>query len=103
MVRSQDKISSIRPRTKRALRRFSFGVMSGAPLFLKLVNPIKIARSWAANEFRIHQLLIAQADSQMRAAHTSVLRETDSAVGKEVAGFNLADRSFNELAEFVTL
>ena len=39
----------------------------------------------------------------MRAAHASVLRETDSAVGEEVAGFNLADRSFNELAELVTL
>ena len=39
----------------------------------------------------------------MSAAHTSVLRETDSAVGKEVAGFNLTDRGLNELAELSTL
>ena len=51
--RSQDKISSIRPRTNRARRRFSCGVMSGAPLILKLVKPIKGTCSWAANEFRI--------------------------------------------------
>ena len=38
----------------------------------------------------------------MRATHTSVLRKADSAVGKEVTGFNLADRGLNELAEFST-
>ena len=39
----------------------------------------------------------------MRAAHTAVLRETDSAVRKKVAGFNLTDRGLNELTEFSTL
>ena len=39
----------------------------------------------------------------MRAAYASVLRETDSAVGEEVAGFNLADGGLNELAELSTL
>ena len=77
--------------------------MSGAPLLLKLVKPIKVARSRAANEFRIPQLLIAQTESQMSAAHTSVLREADTAMGKEVTGFNLAGRGLNELAKFSTL
>jgi hypothetical protein len=77
--------------------------MSGAPLFLKLVKPIKVACSWAANQFRISQLLIVETKSQMRAAHTSVLRETDSAMGKEVAGFNLADGGLNELSKLSTL
>jgi hypothetical protein len=39
----------------------------------------------------------------MRAAHTSVLWETDSAVGEEVARFNLADGGLNELPELSTL
>src|SRR6516164_3756868 len=39
----------------------------------------------------------------MRAAHASVLRETDPAVGKEVTGFNLTDRGLNELAELSAL
>jgi hypothetical protein len=41
-------------------------------------------RSRPANQLRIQQLLISQADSQIGAAHTSVLGETDAAVRKEL-------------------
>ena len=39
----------------------------------------------------------------MGAAYTTVLRETDSAMGKEVTGINLTDRGLNESAELSTL
>src|SRR5271154_3630074 len=77
--------------------------MGGGPLLLKLVNPIKVARSWPANEFRIQQLLISQADPQMRATHTSVLGKANPAVRKELARFNLISCSLNQLAKFPSL
>jgi hypothetical protein len=69
------------------------------PLILKLVNPIKVARSRPANERCIHQLLIPQADLQMRATFASVLRETNSAVRKELARFDLTDGCLYQLTE----
>src|SRR5271170_2029227 len=77
--------------------------MGGGPLLLKLVNPIKVARSRPTNEFRIQQLLISQANPQMGAAHTSVLGKSNSAVRKELARFNLIGRCLNELAKLPTL
>jgi hypothetical protein len=68
-----------------------------------LVNPIKVAHSRPANEFGIHQLLIPQADPQMWAAHTAVLREADPAVWQELARFNLVDRCLYQLAKLPAL
>src|SRR5271170_1459400 len=103
VVRSQCRISSIFSSTNKARRRFSLGAIGGGPLVLKLVNPIKVARSRPANQFRIQQLLIPQADSQMRAAHTSVLGKTDSAVRQELPRFNLIYRSLDQLAKLPAL
>ena len=40
-----------------------FGFHQHCPLVVKLVKPIKIRCSRAANEFRIHQLLISQTEA----------------------------------------
>src|SRR5271170_6688278 len=103
VVRSQCRISSIFSSTNKARRRFSLGAIGGGPLLLKLVNPIKVARSRPANQFRIQQLLIPQADPEMRAAHTAVLGESDSTVRKELTRFNLVDRRLHQLAKFPAL
>src|SRR6202021_3942275 len=101
--RSQDKISSTLSRTNKARRRFSLGSASTRPLVVKLVKPIKICCSRAANEFGIHQLLIPQAEAQMGTAGTSVLWNANCAVRKKMAGFNLLDGCFHQLAKFPTL
>jgi hypothetical protein len=68
-----------------------------------LVKPIKIGCSRSANEFGIHQLLIPQAEAQMGTADASVLWKTDPAVREKMAGFNLLDGCFYQLAKFPTL
>ena len=68
-----------------------------------MVNPIKVARSRPANEFRIHQLLIPQADAQMWAAYAAVLGESNSAVGKKMARFNLVDGCLHQLTKIPAL
>ena len=104
VVFSQDKISSILSQNEQSPPAIELRCHRAEhPLVLKLVKPIKVARSWTANQFRFHQLLVAQTKSQMRAAHTAVLREADSAVGREVAGFDLADGGLNQLAELPPL
>src|SRR5271154_3140335 len=77
--------------------------MGGGPLLLKLVNPIKVARSRPANEFKIQQLLIPQANPQMRAAHTAILGKSDSAVRKELPRFNLIHGCLDQLAKLPPL
>ena len=39
----------------------------------------------------------------MRAAHTSVLREADSTVRRELARLDLTDRGFNQMTIFAPL
>src|SRR6266849_10469868 len=103
MFCSQNKISSILARTIRALRRLSFGGTSGLPLVVKVVKPIKVAGSGFADEFGLDELLVSQAEPQISAAHAAVLREANAAVRQELAGFDLAGRGFNQLAELPTL
>src|SRR6202140_2569779 len=81
MALSHAKISSIFESTNTARRRLSFGGMNGLPLVVKHVKPIKVARSWLTNEFGSNECLVPEAQSEMRAAYTPVLRKTDSWVG----------------------
>src|SRR5271170_7692970 len=103
VVRSQCRISSIFSSTNKARRRFSLGAIGGGPLVLKLVNPIKVARSRPANQFRIQQLLISQADSQVGTTHTAVLGKSNAAGRKKLTRFNLIDCGLNQLAKFPAL
>ena len=100
---SHAKISSIFESTNTARRRLSLGAIRGLPLVVKHVKPIKVAGSWSTNEFGVDKLLIAQAQSQLCAADAAVLREADAAVRQELAGFDLADRGADQLAEFPPL
>src|SRR5229473_271572 len=93
---SQDRISSIFPRTTKARRRLISGDTRVRPLIHKLVKPIKVAGSWFSNKVRADQFLVTQTEAQMRAAHTSVLGKTDAAVGKELARFDLANGCFDQ-------
>src|SRR6185312_3012395 len=96
-------MSSILVRTNRARWRLSFGVTRSCPLIRKLVKPIKVTCSWPSDEGRIDQLLVLQAQSQMRTARAAVHRETNAAVGREQARFDLADGGLDQMSIFVLL
>src|SRR6201981_3730119 len=96
LVCSQDRISSIFPRTTQARRRLISGDTRARPLIQKLVKPIKIAGSWFSNQVRADQFLVTQTEAQMRTAQASVLREADAAVRRELARFDLANGRFDE-------
>ena len=81
----------------------SSGEAIGNPLIHKFVKPIKVAGSRPTDEVRFNQVLITEAKTQMRAADTAVLRETDAAVGGELPGFQLLNGRFNQTAEFTPL
>lgn len=103
VVCSQCRISSIFCSTNKARRGFSWGATGDGPLVLKLVDPIKLACSRPRNEFEIQQLLISQANPEMRATHTAVLGKTNSAARKESARFNLIGGGLNQLAKLLAL
>ena len=75
----------------------------GNPLIHKFVKPIKVARSRPTDQIRFNQLLVTKAETQMRAADTAVLRETDPAVGGEKPRFKLMDGRLNQTAELPAL
>ena len=81
----------------------SSGAAIGNPLIHKFVKPIKVARSRPTDQIRFDQLLVTKAETQMRAAHAAVLRETDPAVGGELPRFKLMDGRLNQPAEFPAL
>src|SRR5215470_5089976 len=93
-VFSHARISSILPSTNKARRRLIFGDGIGRPLIHKLVKPIKVARPRFSDEVGRYQLFVAEAESQMRAAHASVPRKPNAAVWVEVPRLNLVYRSF---------
>src|SRR5580704_3965553 len=103
MAFSHDKISSIFESTNTARRRLSFGATRGLPLVVKHVKPIKVGGSWLTNEFGFDQLLVAEAESEVRTADAPVLRETDSWVRRELGRFDLTSGSFNQLAKLLPL
>src|SRR5271170_4063908 len=70
---SQARISSILSKTNKARRRSSLGASIGGPLIHKLVKPIKVARSWSTNQVDVDQLLVIEAEAQVRAADATVL------------------------------
>src|SRR5579864_5820721 len=96
-------ISSILAKTNTARLRLSVGATIGTLLIHKLVKPIKVARSWPADQVCFNELRIIKAQTQMRAAHTAVIRETDPAVRGEMPRFQLMDRRLNQPAEFFAL
>src|SRR5205807_1038615 len=102
-VFSQRKISSILSSTRRARLRLSFGATSGLPLIRKLIKPIKVAPSCFSDEVRRYELVVAKAESQVRAAHASVPRKPNAAVRIEVPRLNLVYRCFYQPAKFLTL
>ena len=73
--------------------------MTGCPLVLKLVKPIKVARSRSADEFGINELLTPETQTQMRTAYASILRKPNPAVWLEVSGFYLPNRVKCDLAK----
>src|ERR1700674_2665845 len=98
---SHARISSIFDSTIKARRRLSFGGTRGLPLVVKMVKPIKVTRSGTADQFGIDQLLVAQAQTQLGAAHAAVLRKADAAVRQELADFDLADGGSHQPAVFL--
>src|ERR1019366_4321592 len=86
---SHARISLILSKTNKARRRSSFGAAIGNPLIHKLVKPIKVARSRTTDEVRVDQLLVIEAETQVRAADAAVLRETNTAVTSKLACFDL--------------
>src|ERR1700690_1862093 len=100
---SHAKISSIFESTSEARRRLSFGVTKGLPLVVKMVKPIKVTGSRTADELRVDELLVVQAQTQLGAAHASVLWEADTAVWDELACFDLTDGGSHQLAELTPL
>jgi hypothetical protein len=74
----------------------------GGVLVRKLIKQTKTF-SWPSDESRIDQILSSEADSNIRAAGAGVLGKTDTAVGQEVAGFDLMDSILNQPAEILTL
>jgi len=88
---------------RRALWRLSSGGAIGNPLIHKFVKPIKVARFRPTDQVRFNQLLVTKAEPQIRAAHTAVLREADTAVGGEKSRFKLMDGRLNQTAEFTAL
>jgi hypothetical protein len=79
------------------------GVTIGLLSIHKLVKPRKVTRSWYEDEIGIDQLLVIEAKTKMRAAHATVLWETNPAVGRESGGLDLADCGSDELAKLGAL
>ncbi len=50
----------------------------GRSLVFKLVKPFKVTGSRSADQFGIDKVLIAQAETQVMAAHAAVLGEADA-------------------------
>src|ERR1019366_7289087 len=100
---SHARISSIFDSTIKARRRLSFGATKGLPLVVKMFKPIKVARSRTADEFGVDERLVAEAQPQLGATQTSVLREANAAVRSKLACFDLADRGSDQLAELTPL
>src|SRR5260370_38287077 len=84
------------PGTPKAPRRSISGDTRVRLLIHKLVKPIKFAGSWLSNKVRADQVLVTQAEAQMRAAQASVLREADAAVGRELDRFDLPNGRLDE-------
>src|SRR5580704_14750730 len=103
MAFSHDKISSIFESTNTARRRFSFGATRALPLVVKSVKPIKVGGSWLTNEFGFGDGFVPQAQPKVRAADTSVLRETDARMSRELGRFDLTDRRIHHPAKFLAL
>src|ERR1700693_998190 len=103
MAFSQAKIASIFESTNTARRRLSFGAIKALPLVVKHVKPIKVARSRLTNEFGPNQRLVPKAQAEVSTADASVLRESDSWVGRELGGFDLTCGRFDQLAKLLTL
>ena len=70
---------------------------------MKLVKPIKLFCSWPPDEGGLDQLLASETQPDIGAATAGVLRKTDAAVGQELGGVDLHDRSFDQLAELAPL
>src|SRR3989441_8657148 len=99
---SQARISSILVSTKRARLGLSLGSMGGF-LEIKLVKPTKVFGSWPPHQSGLDQILPSQTKAYVRAAAAGVLRETNTAVGLELGGFDPPDGVFDQLAEFLAL
>jgi hypothetical protein len=79
------------------------GVTIGLLSIHKLVKPSKVARSWCQGETEIDQLLVIETKAKMRAAHATVLWETNPTVGWEPGSLDLADRCPHEPAKLGAL
>jgi hypothetical protein len=58
---------------------------------------------WPADEVRVDQLLVIEAETQVRAADAAVLREPNAAVTSKLACFDLAGGCFYETPIFRAL
>jgi hypothetical protein len=81
----------------------SSGDTTARPSIHKFAQPIKIACSWLSDEVRGDYFGTIEAESEMRAADTPVLREADSTVRRELARLDLTDRGFNQMTIFAPL
>src|SRR5208337_4035936 len=98
---SQARIWSILLSTSRARRRLSLGGMGGH-LVSKFVKQTKID-SRLADQARLHQIALVEAEPNKRAGGTGVLGEADAAVRQEQSGFDPADRVFDHGFELLPL
>src|SRR6516162_195098 len=103
LARSQDRISSIRPSTKTARFRLISGVSMAPRLIHKLVQPSKVVPSRCPNQIDIYQLLIIEAQTDVRAVRAAVLGKTNTAMERELRGLNLADGIGQQSTEFGSL
>jgi hypothetical protein len=81
----------------------SFGGTSGLPLIHKVVKPIKVTGSRTTNKLRFDELLVSEAQSELRATDASVLREPDAAMRHELTSFDMTGRRLNHTAKFFPL
>jgi hypothetical protein len=70
---------------------------------MKLVKPGKVFSSRASGQFSFGQLLVAEAESEKRAAQATVLRKTDTAARQKLPRFDPSNRVFNQIPELLPL
>src|SRR5205823_4834173 len=88
--------------TSCAWRRLSLGAI-GALLLRKLVKPTKLFGSGTPHQIRINEVLAAEAQPDIRASTTRVLRKADAAVRQKLRRFDSLHGIFDQLAELTAL
>jgi hypothetical protein len=75
----------------------------GGFLVIKLVNPTKIFCSWTPDQGRMSHFLTSETKAHIGAAAARILRESNSAVRKELSRLNPTDRVLDKVTEFLAL